>query len=64
MNSSGGSMEIDLEKDIRDSLVNGKLPCPVAFQIGKRHGISPKQIGEKANELSIKISNCQLGCFP
>jgi len=40
-----------------------KLPCKLAFEIAKENDIALKEIGEAANELSIKIVNCQLGCF-
>jgi hypothetical protein len=53
-----------LENEIKASLVNGKLPCAVAFSIAKKLKVSPKEVGNAANELKIKISNCQLGCFP
>jgi hypothetical protein len=53
-----------LEDEMRASLVNGKLPCAVAFQIAKKLKISPKQVGNAANRLNIKIASCQLGCFP
>jgi hypothetical protein len=53
-----------LEKELRASLVNGKLPCAVAFRIAKKLKVSPRQVGDAANSLSIKISSCQLGCFP
>ncbi len=49
---------------MRVSLVNGKLPCAVAFKIARKLKVSPKQVGDAANRLNIKISNCQLGCFP
>lgn len=53
-----------LEEEIKSSLVNGKLPCAVAFKIAKKFKVSPKDIGDAANRLKIKISACQLGCFP
>jgi hypothetical protein len=53
-----------IEEAIRASLVNGKLPCPVAFKISRDLNVSTKVIGDTANKLDIKISNCQLGCFP
>jgi hypothetical protein len=53
-----------LEIDLKASLVNGKLPCPVAFKLSEKHKVSRKIIGLMANRLSIKIANCQLGCFP
>ena len=53
-----------LEDEMRASLVNGKLPCAVAFKIARKLKVSPKQVGDAANKLNIKISSCQLGCFP
>ncbi len=57
-------MNSDLEKKIQDSLVDGKLPCPVAFKIAKDFKITPKEVGEVCNQLQIRIRSCQLGCFP
>ena len=53
-----------LEEAIRAELVNGKLPCAVAFKIAKQHRVAPRQVGDAANQLNIRIMNCQLGCFP
>ncbi len=57
-------MENELEKKIKSSLVEGKLPCAIAFKIAKELKVSPHDVGEAANRLSVKISSCQLGCFP
>ncbi|NOZ22847.1 MAG: hypothetical protein GXP25_17355 [Planctomycetes bacterium] len=40
-----------------------RLPCSLAFQIAKELGVTPLRVGQAANELGIKIVNCQLGCF-
>jgi len=61
---SQGDVGRALEEEMRASLVNGKLPCAVAFRIAKKLKISPRQVGDAANTLNIKISSCQLGCFP
>jgi len=53
-----------LEEELKESLVDGRLPCAVAFKISGKHGVSTRKIGDMANRLDIKISNCQLGCFP
>ncbi|MFC2059055.1 hypothetical protein ACFLTS_05425 [Chloroflexota bacterium] len=53
-----------LEEDVKASLVNGKLPCAQAFKIAKKHKVAPRQVGDTANKLDIKIATCQLGCFP
>ena len=57
-------MSKELDEKIRASLVNGKLPCAVAFEIAKVLKVSPHKVGEACNNLQIKISSCQLGCFP
>ena len=53
-----------IEDEIKASLVDGRLPCAVAFGIAKKLKVSPRQVGDAANELQIKIATCQLGCFP
>ena len=53
-----------LEEELKASLGEGMLPCAVAFQIAKKLKVAPKEVGAVANELKIKISSCQLGCFP
>ncbi|MFC2066528.1 hypothetical protein ACFLUO_05655 [Chloroflexota bacterium] len=57
-------MSAELEEKIKSVLVNGKLSCAVAFKIAKELKVSPGEVGEAANKLSIKICSCQLGCFP
>lgn len=57
-------MNTELEEKIRSSVVNGKLPCAVAFKIAEELKVSPRSVKETADELQIKISACQLGCFP
>ena len=57
-------MSTELEAKMKSSLVNGRLPCAIAFQISRELKVSLKEIGETANKLGIKISSCQLGCFP
>ena len=61
MNS--GHMDSMLKEELELSLVNGYLPCAVAFQIASKLKVSLKQVGDRANELSIRIISCQLGCF-
>ena len=42
---------------------NGKISCAVALKLADELGVSPKKVGQAANELKIKIRACQLGCF-
>ncbi len=57
-------MGSELENRIKSSLVDGKLPCAVAFKIAKELKVAPREVGQAANRLSIRICNCQLGFFP
>jgi hypothetical protein len=52
-----------LAREISASLVEGRLSCPIAFKVAKKLNIAPRAVGDKANELGIRIINCQLGCF-
>ena len=56
-------MDTELEKKITSSLVNDRLPCPIAFKIAKELKVSLQEVGEVTDKLGIKLSNCQLGCF-
>ena len=53
-----------LAEEIEASLVEGRLSCPVTFKIAKKLKATPRQVGDTATKLNIKISSCQLGCFP
>ena len=57
-------MTKELDEQIRASLVNGRLPCAVAFKIAKQLNVSIKEVGEACNKLNLKVSSCQLGLFP
>ena len=52
-----------LEKVILKKAKAGKLPCALCFKIAEDFGISKREMGKVLNEIKIKISQCQLGCF-
>jgi LAO/AO transport system kinase len=56
-------MVSELEKKITEALEDSKLSCPMAFKIAKELKVTPKKVGEAADEMSVKICRCQLGCF-
>ena len=56
-------MSAELERKVTSSLVDDRLSCPVAFEIAGELKVSPRQVGDMANKLKVRISNCQLGCF-
>lgn len=42
---------------------NGRLPCAAALALANELGLPPLAVGRAANELGIKIDDCQFGCF-
>lgn len=52
-----------LENELRASLIDGYLPCPVALEVARKLKVSPMTVGNVADSTKIRISNCQLGCF-
>ena len=53
-----------IANEITASVEDGSLPCPAAFEVSRKFKVKPRQIGDAATTLGIKISHCQLGCFP
>ena len=52
-----------IEEVIKKKVKDGKLPCAVCFKIAGDLGIPKKELTKVLNEMKIKISQCQLGCF-
>jgi hypothetical protein len=48
---------------LKEAARDGKIPCAMAFKIAKECSVSTKEIGNLLNQLKIKITSCQLGCF-
>ena len=49
----------EVERRARD----GRLPCAVALELAAELGVAPLAVGQAANRLGVKITDCQLGCF-
>lgn len=56
-------MEEKVREEIKKKAENNRLPCPVARRIAQELSVSLKEIGLAADELKIKITDCELGCF-
>jgi hypothetical protein len=56
-------MTTNLEREIRDNLLDDKLPCAAAWGIADGVGVERIIVGEAADRLDIRISHCQLGLF-
>ena len=48
---------------IHSEAVNNRLSCEKAHELSASLGVPLREIGALCNELGIKISACQLGCF-
>ena len=50
-------------EEVKRRAPGGRLPCAVALELAAELGVAPLAIGQAANRLGIKITDCQLGCF-
>ncbi len=48
---------------IREAAVENRLTCTHAHELAQMLNVPLSEIGRICNELHIKISGCQLGCF-
>jgi len=53
----------ELRLAVTARLVDGKLPCVVAWQIASDLKIPKMYVSAAAEELNIRVRACQLGCF-
>ncbi len=60
------SIQVDstMAEAVQTSIIDGHLPCAVAFKVAKDQNAGPMKAADAANKLHIKINKCQLGCFP
>ncbi|HNY64473.1 MAG TPA: hypothetical protein PKM41_03480 [Deltaproteobacteria bacterium] len=52
-----------IEEMIRINPMQGFLPCPVAHYIAASLGVSPRDVGDAATSIRVKLDLCQLGLF-
>jgi len=48
---------------VKKAAVDNRLSCERAHRIGEELNVALREIGAVCNELKIKITSCQLGCF-
>lgn len=53
----------ELEEALRAGLVDGRLPCAIAWRIAKRFNVAKMSITSACERLNLHISQCQLGAF-
>ena len=53
----------EVRNAVRQAESNGRASCKSLLAIAERLGVEPARVGQACNELNVKISGCQLGCF-
>jgi len=53
----------ELKTKIQAAAPEGRISCAAAMRLAEELVISRRDLGKLFNELKIKITNCQLGCF-
>jgi uncharacterized protein YggU (UPF0235/DUF167 family) len=53
----------EIKVKIKAAAPEGKLACAAVFRLAEELGLPRHALGELLNELKIKITHCQLGCF-
>jgi len=53
----------ELEESVRSSLKDGYLACPVAWTLAKKSDVPRIAVGAVTDQLGVRITYCQLGCF-
>jgi len=55
--------EKTLREDITRRVVDGRVACKALLELAERRGVPPVTVGRLCDEMAIKITACQLGCF-
>ncbi len=63
MNSSASSNKELIKVRIKEKASGNKISCPVLRKIAEELSVSYREAGQAADELKIKIKDCDLGCF-
>lgn len=53
----------ELRQLVASRLVDGQLPCAVAWKIASQMDVPKMRVSAAAEELKLRIRDCQLGCF-
>ncbi|MDD4335292.1 MAG: hypothetical protein PHY77_06760 [Desulfotomaculaceae bacterium] len=48
---------------VRMAAKEGQITCTEARKVARDFKVAPRIVGEAADELKIKITSCELGCF-
>lgn len=54
----------ELAQKINLLIVEGRMPCASAFALAREEGMGRLEVSNALEALGVKVSQCQLGCFP
>ncbi len=63
MDSSPASKKELLGVSIKEAAADGRITCAELRKIAEELDANYREAGKTADELKIKIRNCDLGCF-
>lgn len=52
-----------LMEALREEAEDSRIPCEAVFRLAEEMQVPAELAGRALNELGIKITRCQLGCF-
>ena len=55
--------EDEIVAKLKEAAREGKITCAMAQKVAMENKIPMKKVGDLLNQMKIKISQCQLGCF-
>lgn len=53
----------EIRQSIERAAADGRVACGLLLELAERTSTPPRRIGQLCDEMGIRISNCQLGCF-
>jgi len=53
----------ELKRVLKSRAEDNRISCTIALQTAAEFEVSPAVVGNMVNDLRIKITGCQLGCF-
>lgn len=60
---SAAKVPAGVTEAIKASLSDGYLPCETAFKIARKLKVPLVTIGNAADDLGIRVTDCRIGCF-
>ena len=55
--------EEKIKEIVQAEAVENRITCGKMHELSEQHGVSLAELGKAADDLKIKITRCELGCF-